>query len=125
MHLLNLYAQYETTPFEWGKFDCCIWAGRVIDTITDRDTSILDGWKFKYIDKKSALKYLKSKGYKNLKNLADDHFKRIKPNKVMRGDLVLINGLFAINYGDRVVGVGDSGLVKLPPVDIEVSWDIV
>ena len=122
--LIVLYNENVSIPFQWGTFDCCIWSARVIDRITGRNVSILDGWDFDYTTKIEAFAYLSTQGYESLEALADYYFTRVDNRKAMRGDLVLANNFLTVHYGSELVGVGVGGLVKLPLTTASIAWSV-
>lgn len=122
--LVSLYTKHKETSFEWGTFDCCIWAGTVIDKITLRPESILSSWDFTYTTKAQAFSQLSERGYEGLADLADNYFTQTPINYSMRGDLVLADDFFAINYGDRLIGVGEGGLISIPLQQATLTWRV-
>lgn len=122
--LIRLYDLNTTKKFKWGKWDCVIWCGTVINSITYRDEDIFNGWAFRYKTKKGAYAYLKRKGFDSLTALADNYFTQTTVEMSMRGDLVLMDDFFAINYGDKVAAVGEEGLIKIPIEMATKSWRV-
>ena len=79
--------------FEWGKFDCCMWACDVVLAITGLDVAAL--FRGQYNSRNSMAKMLKRKGAFSLSSLCGTvarahRMPEIPPLSARRGDLVLV-----------------------------------
>ena len=113
------------TKFEWGKFDCSIFAVRCADALTGR--SVESDIKRHYSDKKTAIKWLKKGG--GLEALTSQFYgEPVSSNELKRGDLALIdhdNGKSLSVYdGDYVIGASHNGLLFLPSDCVIKGWRI-
>lgn len=108
------------TPFEWGKFDCCIFTSHIINLQTEID--LYQPYAGKYHDEKSALAALKSIG--SIESQMDKHFDRINPDLARRGDIhMLTDGVMAVQFSGHRWATTTNG-VKPSETESKVCWRI-
>ena len=110
--------------FEWGINDCCLFAARVVDAMTDSDFEL--ELLSQYSDEATALAYIASHG--SLEAAVTSHLGTPAEGRALRGDVVLCandgNPCVGVCVGGTVACVGQSGLVFLPRQDIIKRWSI-
>lgn len=80
-------------PFDWGSFNCCMFAADCVEAQTGID--FLDGEREKVSDKKSVIKYLEREAEGSLIQFMENitakyNMKEIKPALAQRGDLAIV-----------------------------------
>ena len=122
-------------PFAWGENDCALFAADGILAMTGVD--IAADFRGKYSDEAGALEAIKTvAGGSNIADAAAYCAQKHglgqwpHPLKAQRGDLVvimesgrLIAGLVHLN-GSDVVSVGQSGLLRIPVMQIQCAWHV-
>lgn len=77
------------TPFQWGTFDCCLFAANAVREMTGKDFAA--PFRDKYTTEKGAAKALIKYGQGDIKSTLNAIFGPLKPRlKAGRGDLVLV-----------------------------------
>ena len=89
VRLLALTESREEVPFEWGKYDCCLFAADVVREITGVDYA--EPFRGKYTAEEGAKALLEEKG--GLVEYIDSVLPRKDVNFVQRGDVVLVTPL--------------------------------
>lgn len=123
----KLWGQVEDhfgSPFEWGVNDCCLFAARVVDAMTDGAFEV--ELQSQYSDEATALAYIASHG--SLEAAVTSHLGNPAEGRAQRGDVVMCansgNPCVGVCVGGTVACVGQSGLVFLPRQDIITRWAI-
>ncbi|WP_278385096.1 DUF6950 family protein [Alteromonas mediterranea] len=99
------------TPFEWGTFDCCLFAANAVREMTGKDFAA--PFRDKYTTEKGAAKALIKYGQGDIKSTLNAIFGPLKPRlKAGRGDLVLVE----TDTGDAL-GVVASGKIWVATFD--------
>jgi hypothetical protein len=126
---------HASTPFQWGRFDCCLFAADAIQAITKVD--IASEFRNRYHDQASAFALIKqitggttvadAAAYCATKHGMSEW---TYPMFAQRGDLVvfengsnLIAGVVNLS-GTQVVSVSESGLVTAPVTAIRRAWRV-
>lgn len=126
--LLNNYiTDNRNTPFEWGKFDCCLFVAGAIEAMTGQDFGA--PFKGEYSTAKGSLKALKKHGGGDLRGTFTQLFGDFKPRlHAKRGDVGLIDTemgeAVGIMWGGSVWVVTEEGLTSLPQYKIKGCWEI-
>lgn len=76
-----------STSFEWGAFDCCVFVSDIIKIQTGIDT--YEKYKGKYKTEREAAIALKKIG--SIESTLDEHFKRTTEGELKRGDIVMLD----------------------------------
>lgn len=110
-------------PFEWGTWDCCIFAADCIVTMTGED--LLGDFREKYDSKYGAALALREIGSGTLARTLQDHLgESILPCKAWRGDLVVHKNNVGICVGTHAYFVAEEGLILTPMSDVEKVYPI-
>ena len=110
--------------FEWGTNDCCMFAVGCMASITGVD----HGKPYKgYKTALGASRRIEKAG--GIENIAIDALGAPKPLKeAKRGDLVLFKTgedvALGISVGDKIVAVGEDGLIFLPFSEGVKAWSV-
>lgn len=111
-------------PFAWGLNDCCLFAARAIDAMTDSDLEL--ELASQYSDEETALAYIASHG--SLEAAVTSHLGEPAEGRALRGDVVMCandgNPCVGVCVGSTVACMGQAGLVFLPRQDITKRWSI-
>lgn len=75
------------TPFEWGKYDCCLFTADMIEVMTGED--IAKDFRGKYDNEVAAKRLLAEKG--GLVAYMDSLYEQVELNYAQRGDAVLVD----------------------------------
>lgn len=86
VRLLALTESREEVPFEWGKYDCCLFAADVVKEMTGEDYA--EPFRGKYTTEEGARALLDEKG--GLVEYIDSVLPRKDVNFAQRGDVVLV-----------------------------------
>lgn len=117
MTLAEYITDHLTSPFEWGKNDCCLFAVGYLEIATGRD--YLTQYK-PWASAKEAIRKVDEAG--GLEGLFDAELERINPHLAVDGDIALIDRTAFIFSGPHIVSVGESGLVFLNRMDAKAAW---
>jgi hypothetical protein len=135
-HFHQFLKDSASKPFEWGVWDCCLFAADAIKSFTDVD--IADDFRGKYSTQLGALRAIQkvtggtsvadAAAYCATKHGLTEH---THPLMAKRGDLVvienagtLIAGVVHLN-GMHVISVSETGLVRLPIADLKGRPNVV
>jgi len=112
-------AAAESRAFEWGEHDCCLFAARCVDAMTD--SAIAAELQAEYRDKPSALRFIARHG--SLEAAVTARMgEPVRWWKAKRGDLCLMPtpdglGSLGVCLGPTVACVHETQGVQYPPVD--------
>jgi len=126
--LLNDYiAQNISTPFEWGKFDCCLFAAGAVEAETGIDFA--EEFRGKYSTEFGSVKALKKIGKGDIKQTLESKFGPLKaPLLAKRGDIALVEtedgDALGIIWGGAVWVSTKQGLAKLPMRELKGCWEV-
>ena len=105
-------------PFEWGKWDCCLFSDACIKAMTGQS---LIPKELHWDDKESALETIRDYG-NTLKNSIKKASKRkdlekVDLNYLQKGDLIVMeqdgNNVCGMLNGGKTLGVNEEGIVVL------------
>jgi hypothetical protein len=139
--LSNLIRERQNTPFEFGTFDCTLWAMEGIKAVIDIDYS--GPYAGNYNSAKGALKILQKVG--NVKQpieLIDNYLGERKPIAFARkGDIVAVDAgkaglsvpssidvfgpVLGVCYGDISFFVGEHGLISWPTIELGSAHHVI
>jgi hypothetical protein len=117
----------QSTEFEWGKFDCCLFVSDFVWNTTGKD--LAENFRGQYKSEEEAYELLKNvlKRKKSLKNVllknvektANKHnFKEVKDKRYQSGDFCVVNTpqgeAMGLIHNGKVWCSAPKGLVTLP-----------
>jgi hypothetical protein len=113
-------AKLERVPFEYGKFDCAVFAGRCVDAITGSAFTEAFG----VSDKRSAIAFLRREG--GLEAAVTRRLGEPVPGyAARRGDVCLIDKkTLGICTGPTIAVLGNSGVEYLPLARAQKHWRV-
>lgn len=100
-------------PFEWGVFDCALFAAGAVTAMTGVDFAT--DYRGSYSTLKGGLRLLKARGFETHADLAAAHLTEIHPSHAQVGDIAAVSvddaGLFALGVvqGARVIFLKPEG----------------
>jgi hypothetical protein len=106
---LNKYIEeHFDTPFEWGEFDCCLFAADAVMAMTDIDFA--EEFRGHYATAIGAKRILRKTGKGSIKQTVESKFGPMKSRlSAGRGDIVLIN----TSWGEAL-GIVAAGKIWAP-----------
>ena len=99
VNLNRVISSYTDTPFQWGVFDCCVFASECCNAICGKDPYA--EFRGRYSTKIGAYRIIKN-SYGSLEAVLDSYFQKIDINFVQRGDICTYgdgDGLAVFNNG--------------------------
>jgi hypothetical protein len=70
--LFGVVSSAREQDFKYGRFDCCLFASRVIGEITGQDPADQFGFDLSYENKREAVQTLRDKDYESLEEMVED-----------------------------------------------------
>jgi hypothetical protein len=124
MRRLNYFLNSKRdVPFEWGEWDCCVFAADAVKVMTGEDK--LKDFRGLYSNKYEAARLLRDKGEGTLVKTAIKVLGApIFRSRALRGDVVIINNNIGICTGQKAVFVGENGLLYLPMAEATHCFSI-
>lgn len=115
------------TPFEWGRFDCCLSVADAVRAFTGQDFA--EAFRGHYSTPPGAVRALRRYGSGSLKATLNEMFGPFKPRlNAGRGDVVLIEteqgDALGIVFGGQIWAASDSGLKPLPMNRAVCCWSV-
>lgn len=125
--LVSYIRANQNTPFQWGQFDCCLFACNCVEVMTGIDPGAK--YRGQYASAKGSLKTLKKLGGGNITTAFSAVFGPLKPRlNAGRGDLVLVaqnhEHLVGVMIGGQVYAASESGLRVVSFATIVGCWHI-
>ena len=125
--LTALIAENRARPYEWGKWDCLMFAAAVAKAVTGKDHA--RGHRGKYSSFATAYGYLQKLGFDSPAAMLDSLFDEKPAGFAHRGDLVLADdGIPAVCMGAFALSVGQEGntegLVRVPRAQWVKAWSV-
>lgn len=123
VNLNKVISSHTETPFQWGVFDCCVFASECCKAICGKDPYA--EFRGRYSTKIGAFRIIKNT-YGSLDAILDNHFQRIDLNFVQRGDICIYEnegeiGLAVFNNG--WFSTAESGVRRINIVPLNV-WRV-
>jgi hypothetical protein len=122
--LLEVLTSAEHRAFEWGVWDCTVFANECVKAVSGQDLSL----GIQYSDKLGAARAIREAGYKTLKHYLTEKLGAPLPAVfARRGDVVYETGrvgvcdrdaVFVGQYGKR------EGLFRVPLKSVECCWRV-
>ena len=123
--LLETVQKWKKEPFEWGVNDCCLFAARCVDAMTD--SSWVEDLQNHYQDRRTAIQYIADVGGIEAGTTArlGEPVPRLQAR---RGDVCLVEtpagyGL-AVSVGGTAYIPGEKGLVGIPLAEVIKAWRV-
>lgn len=124
--LSDFLAANMARPFEWGQWDCILFATACAAEITGTDKAA--AFRGQYIDREGAARTLRTIGQGTLLKTIDHHFERKPVGMAQRGDLVWAENAVGICAGSNGWFVGEEGshqgLVRIPRGQWQRAWTV-
>ena len=117
--LADYITSHLSTPFEWGKFDCILFASGWARHATGVDH--LAGTP-PWASANQAMRAVKALG--GIEVILDARFDRIHPNMAKDGDLAPYQEAAHLFSGVHIVGPGESGLVFTDRMKADGAWSV-
>lgn len=112
------------TPFVWGQHDCCLFAAKVVDAMTDG--SFVSQLQAAYQDEAGALQFIADQG--GLESAVSGFLGAAKTGRPQRGDVVMYDGengeTLGICAGSVIVAAGQDGLVNVRKARAIKYWSV-
>lgn len=112
------------TPFVWGQHDCCLFAAKVVDAMTDG--TFVSQLQAAYQDEAGAWKFIADQG--GLETAVSGFLGAAKTGRPQRGDVVMYDGengdTLGICAGGVIVAAGPNGLVNVRKPSTIKFWSI-
>lgn len=122
-NLNKLFIEKKDESFEWGTWDCCIFAADCVLAMTGEDRLVL--FRGAYDSKYTAAKALREIGSGTLASTLHDHLgESIAPHRAWRGDLVIHKNNVGICVGTHAYFVAEDGLILTSMSDVEKVYPI-
>jgi hypothetical protein len=127
-------AENRDQPYQWGAWDCLLFACAAVEAITGEDPA--SPYRGLYSDKKGSTEALREFGQGTLLRTVDHHWKRKKAAFAHRGDLVWFAGSVGVCMGVGALFVGEErlaekagivmreGLVSVPRALWQKAWTV-
>lgn len=123
--LNELLIEVAQRPFQWGQWDCCIFAGSVIQALTGKNPATQ--YIGTYHDKKTAAKQMQQVGASRVEEILTElGFSQIPLQLAQRGDLVYhrINNALGVSKGIYSSFIHDCGTIDIRTLDCDKAWAI-
>ena len=113
--------------FEWGRHDCFTFAVKCEEAVSGV-TRFPELYKAEYHSQFGANKAFMKNGYRGMVDCINRRCVEINQNMLRRGDWAAFDtpeGLaIGVYAGNKVVAVGENGLVFVEPKDVKKAWEI-
>jgi hypothetical protein len=107
--LSNFMVQNRNRPFEWGQWDCILFACAAAEAVTGEDKAA--DFRGQYTDETGARAALRKLGKGTLLRTVDSRFKRIPVTKAQRGDLIWHDGCVGVCLGGAAAFLTDPDIM--------------
>ncbi|OFC71822.1 DUF6950 family protein [Alteromonas confluentis] len=116
-----------STPFEWGKFDCCLAVADALRAMTGHDFA--ESFRGHYASKRGAAMALRRYGQGTIKDTLNHIFGPFKPRlNTGRGDVVLVHtdigDALGVCFGGQIWCAAENGLQPLPMRRAICCWSV-
>lgn len=116
----------QNTPFEWGKKDCCLAVGDIIETYTGED--LASEFRGKYKTASGSVRALKRYGQGTIRATMDAKLPSIPIEEACRGDIGLVKTeageSLAMIFSQQAWAMAENGIEALPMTDLVCAWRI-
>ena len=111
MRLSNFMQANERRAFEWGQWDCILFACAAAEAITGEDRAAQ--YRGRYSDNEGARAALRELGKGTLLRTVDSQFARKPVGNAQRGDLVWRDGCVGVCLGDKAAFLTEPELLDI------------
>lgn len=115
---------WSSEPFQWGVHDCCLFAARCIDAMTDTDYAV--SLRDCYDDKESAQAFIAYHG--SIQSAIGSFLGDMVDARPRRGDIAIVDTAsgdgVGVCVGPTVAVPGDGGIVFYPISACRGAWRI-
>lgn len=119
MTFADYITSHLTTPFEWGKFDCILFAFGWVKHATGTDyVAGIPPWN----SAMQAMRLVEELG--GIEAILDERFARINPNFAVDGDLAVYQGAVHLFNSAHIVSTGETGLVHTNRMKADSAWSL-
>lgn len=112
--LAEYIKENESKAFEWGAFDCCMFAAECCKIVSGIDPA--SSYRGKYKTEMGAKRVIKN-GHGSLESILDSHYERININFLQRGDVCTMTSEYgkavAVYFGGDWWGTTDTGVKRI------------
>lgn len=112
--LSDFLVKHEQRPFEWGQWDCILFACAAVEAMTGHDAAA--EYRGRYSDEVGAREALREIGQGTLLRTVDANFARTPVSYALRGDLVWHAGCVGVCLGRSAAFLTDPALADLAGV---------
>lgn len=109
--LNDFMAQGQSRTFQWGEWDCILFACAAAAAITGEDRAAQ--YRGQYSDNAGAREALRKLGKGTLLKTIDSQFARKPVGNALRGDLVWRDGCVGVCLGDKAAFLTDPKLLEI------------
>jgi hypothetical protein len=112
-------------PFEWGRWDCALYAFAAAAEITGEDRAA--EFRGQYDSRAGSAETLRAQGKGTLLKTIDSKYERRPVGKARRGDLVWHKGAVGVCIGGAGLFVGQGereGLITVPRAELTKAWTV-
>jgi hypothetical protein len=122
--LFAFIAEHRDRPFQWGSWDCALFATACAAEITGEDRAA--AFRDRYSDKAGAMQALRDVGSGTLLRTLDSLYPRKAMPFAGRGDLVWFKGCVGVCLGADTMFIeeGESGLTPIPRALCSKAWSV-
>ena len=121
--LADFLVRHEHRPFEWGEWDCILFACAAADAMTGHDAAA--AYRGRYTTRRGAARILRRLGQGTLLATVDHEFPAKPVARAIRGDLVWHAGCVGICMGGSAIFLTDPALADLAGVPRRGSYVMV
>lgn len=114
MKLSNFMTANQHRPFEWGAWDCILFATAAAAEITGVDRGA--NYRGRYSNREGAAIALREIGQGTLLRTVDAQFKRKAVSKAQRGDLVWCQGCVGVCLGQTAAFISEREFLDIAAV---------
>lgn len=116
----------QNTPFVWGKKDCCLAVGDIIEAYTGEDLAA--EFRGKYTTASGSVRALKRYGQGTIRATMDAKLPSILIEEAGRGDIGLVKTeageSLAMIFSQQAWAMAEHGIEALPMTDLVCAWRI-
>lgn len=121
--LMEFIEEARERPFEWGTFDCALYACECVRVLTGKHPA--PEFIGAYDDEEGAREALRRLGNGTLVKTFDAHFKRVPTSHAKRGDLIYARKAVGVCIGGKAAFLIDPiGLEFIGRAEWEIAWGV-
>lgn len=125
--LSTFISENANRQFEWGRWDCCLFAADAVKAITGEDLAA--DFRGRYKTERGALRALKKYGKGAIKEtLASKLGTEKTPLQATRGDIALVDrpggDAAGVVSGVAIIVITPEGMAQIPITAAKVVWSV-